>query len=117
MAEIKDEGYEAYSKHKSSQKYSKSNSFLANIITNALSFPLVNYIVFFLKAGHSAHRMAKFTHTSGRCKITRIPRSSCPSTSSNPDQCLLPARLAEIYSDSQKCPNVWYFLIYLKITY
>src|SRR6266404_2637486 len=60
MAKIKDESYEAYSKCESSQK---SNSFLTNIITNTLSFPLVNYIIFFLKAGHSAHRMAKSTHT------------------------------------------------------
>src|SRR6266403_1983159 len=45
------------------KKPQKSNSFLTNIITNTLSFPLVNYIIFFLKAGHSAHRMAKFTHT------------------------------------------------------
>src|SRR6266404_5424040 len=45
------------------KKPQKSNSFLTNIITNALSFPLVNYIICFLKAGHSAHRMAKFTHT------------------------------------------------------
>src|SRR5712664_993357 len=60
MAKIKDEGYEAYSKCESSQK---SNSFVTNIITNALTFPLVNYIICFLKAGHSAHRMAKFTHT------------------------------------------------------
>jgi len=46
------------------KKTQKSNSFLTNIITNALSFPLVNYIIFFPKAGHSAHRMAKSTHTS-----------------------------------------------------
>src|SRR6266404_8729626 len=45
-------------------KTQKSNSFLTNIFTNALSFPLVNHIIFLLKAGHSAHRMAKFTHTS-----------------------------------------------------
>src|SRR6266404_4615503 len=45
------------------KKPQKSNSFLTNIITNTLSFPLVNYIIFFLKAGHSAHRMAKSTHT------------------------------------------------------
>ncbi len=42
----------------------KSNSFLTNIITNTLFFPLVNYLIFFLKAGHSAHRVAKYTHTS-----------------------------------------------------
>ena len=42
----------------------KSNSFLTNIITNGLSFPLVNYVIFILTAGHSAHRMAKSTHTS-----------------------------------------------------
>ena len=63
MAKIKDEDYEAYSKCESSQKPQKNNSFLTNIITNAHSFPLVNYIICFLKAGHSAHRMAKFTHT------------------------------------------------------
>ncbi len=45
------------------KKPQKRNSFLTNIITNALSFPLVNYIILFLKAGHSAHRMAKSTHT------------------------------------------------------
>src|SRR6266403_811726 len=60
MAKIKDESYEAYSKCESSQK---SHSFLTNIITNTLSFPLVNYIIFFLKVVHSAHRMAKSTHT------------------------------------------------------
>src|SRR6267378_8637329 len=46
------------------KKIQKSNSFLTNIITNALSFPLVNYVIFILTAGHSAHRMAKSTHTS-----------------------------------------------------
>ncbi len=45
------------------KKPQKNNSFLTNIITNALSLPLIKYIICFLKAGHSAHRMAKFTHT------------------------------------------------------
>ncbi len=46
------------------KKTQKSNSFLTNIITNALSFPLVNYVIYFLKAGHSVHRMVKSTHAS-----------------------------------------------------
>ena len=46
------------------KNFQKSNSFLTNIFTNALSFPLVNYIICFLKAQHSAHRMTKFTYPS-----------------------------------------------------
>ncbi len=43
------------------KKTQKSNFFLTNIIRNALSFPLVNYIIFFLKAGHSAHTVGQIT--------------------------------------------------------
>ena len=46
------------------KKPQRFDFFLTNIIINALSSQKVNYIIFFLKAGHSAHKMVKSTHTS-----------------------------------------------------
>ena len=46
------------------KKPQRFDFFLTNIIINALSSQKVNYTIFFLKAGHSAHEMVKSTHTS-----------------------------------------------------
>ncbi len=41
-------------------------------------------------------RHTNLTHQSGKCKVTRTPRSShSTSTSSIPDQCLVPVRLVK----------------------
>ena len=45
------------------KKPQRFDFFLTNIIINALSSQKVNYIFFFLKARHSAHKMVKSTHT------------------------------------------------------